>query len=241
MKRDLVCLARLAVDSMPLKIRNSRILFGIAQKLFQLPQSLYFFRTQYKAGKIQDLSVLYQPGSPYFIQRASGSTDVNSYHLADIVRLINHIKPASILDVGCGTGYLLEHLRLRCKSIRNFHGIDFSVDRTSIHSEISFEQGDICEILERVEAHSFDAVLCTHVIEHINHPELLLPKLKRVSRNAIVVICPLEKEFRWGMNYHVNFYPSRKEFVGFIRSCIHGNVAEYVSERLGDCMYASMT
>ena len=67
LKRDCVCIARLLIDSIPHRIRNSRLLFEIARLLFGLPSSLFYFREYYENAKIKDLS-LYYSSNEYSIE-----------------------------------------------------------------------------------------------------------------------------------------------------------------------------
>jgi len=101
-------------------------------------------------------------------------------------------------------------------------------------------EGDISEKLKLLKDNSFELVICTHVLEHIKNPELVLSDLRRISSNHLLIICPLEKNLKWGMNYHINFYKDQLSFKKFVRSI--GSFKKvlqesYFSQFLGDLMY----
>lgn len=94
-----------------------------------------------------------------------------------------------ILDIGCGNG---DNARLLKKISRQIHGITLSekeaenakdyCDRIFIHN---------CEngLPQEVMQNKYDAIICSHVLEHIAYPETLLQNIKEVlSRTGIVII-----------------------------------------------------
>ena len=91
-------------------------------------------------------------------------------------------------------------------------GIDFnapsneSIKCNSRKNQIQFINGDIKSSLLNFSDDFFEIVLCTHVLEHLSNPEEILFQLRRVVKDKLIIICPLEKEYKWGMNYHVNFF-----------------------------------
>jgi SAM-dependent methyltransferase len=240
MTRDLICLIRMAIDALPSALRNNVILFQIARLVFKLPNSLYSFRQEYEAGRIKNLSILYSSDSHKSLARISKATDINSYHLKLISSLFTNLSPSSCLDVGCGSGFLLrKFLQLNPKT--KLTGIDYHVPiRIKNTSAITFTEGDILENLKDLPESSFDFVSCTHVIEHVEHPEKVIIELRRVCTKCLILVFPLEKKYSWGMNYHINFFPSKKDFMDFILSIDNKNnfdplIKTYIL--FGDMMY----
>ena len=125
LKRDLICYLRLLVDSLPRRVRDSKLLFKFAKVIFKLPDSLYTFRSDYREDKDIDLRNLYTYGKEKNINRVSSGTDINSKHLKILLNLIREQHPKSIIDIGCGTGFLLSKIRELDHSYRLF-GIDFN-------------------------------------------------------------------------------------------------------------------
>jgi 2-polyprenyl-3-methyl-5-hydroxy-6-metoxy-1,4-benzoquinol methylase len=78
---------------------------------------------------------------------------------------------AAILDLGCGDGALLAHLR--ANGFTNACGVDCSAEqaRAAVARGVSARQGDLFETLAAAPA-AYDAILVIDVIEHMTKPEL---------------------------------------------------------------------
>lgn len=133
------------------------------------------------------------------------------------------LQPQSILDVGCGEGFILEKLREK-KIGKKLTGIDFSKRAIEIgkklHPCLSLKHGDIYNI--PFEADSFDLVICCEVLEHLEHPENALRELKRVTKTNCIISVPHEPWFmlanflraknisRWGNDIeHIQHWSKR--------------------------------
>ena len=148
MPRDIICLLRLIIDSLPISIRNSRFLFNLSKIIFKIPDELYQFRENYKNGLIEDLSIYYLKDTKNSLRRVSKTTDINSYHLSLIRNLLKNSQSVNVLDVGCGTGFLLNHIDKHFFNSK-LVGIDFnapsneSIKCNSRKNQIKFINGDI--------------------------------------------------------------------------------------------------
>ena len=113
-----------------------------------------------------------------------------------LVNLTSSRKVDSILDVGCGEGFTLYRLKERGIGTR-LEGIEYLKDAIDLgkkmYPEIKITQGDIYKL--PYEDNSFDLVLCTEVLEHLEDPAKALKELVRVSRRYLVVSVPNEPFF----------------------------------------------
>jgi len=118
--------------------------------------------------------------------------------IADIKRLqfiINTLneniqKDSSVLDVGCGNGIISRAIG---KEGYRVHGIDIS--------EKAIEKAKTLTTLENVtfdnisaeqlvaDGYRYDAVICSEVLEHLNHPERLLKVLyDSLMDNGVIIV-----------------------------------------------------
>ena len=206
--------------------------------IFKVPESLFTFREKYKSGIIKDLSKYYSSNERFSLNRISKNTDINSLHLRIIKRYFRRYLPNSLLDAGCGSGFLLGNFR-RLKPSTKLVGIDYQIP-ISINQKVKLIEGDILNTLKGFIENSFEFVVCTHVIEHLKNPDEVVLELRRVCSKILIIICPIEKEFKWGMNYHINFYSNKDFLLNFLHKEKSNSkkIHNYkIYPRLGDLMY----
>ncbi|MDP2593806.1 MAG: class I SAM-dependent methyltransferase [bacterium] len=107
------------------------------------------------------------------------------------------LHPVSILDAGCGEGFTLERFRL-AGICQRLEGIDLeqrAIDLgRAIHPRLSLTQGNIYQLPYADD--SFDAVVCSEVLEHLERPEEALKELCRVASRYTIITVPHEPFFR---------------------------------------------
>ncbi len=113
----------------------------------------------------------------------------------EVLEKISNFSPESILEAGCGEGFIISQLESGLKV-----GIDISCDAIKWADEhwegTHFLCGDIFHL--PFKNNSFDLVLSLEVLEHLEEPEKALNELKRVAGKEIIISVPHEPYFRLG-------------------------------------------
>lgn len=150
------------------------------------------------------------------------STDNSKACLAQIVE---DVVGASVCDVGCGTGYLLEHLQDKLPEGIALTGCDFIAPKTKRPGIAFFET--------KIEAlpfpdRAFDTVVCTHVLEHILDLQKALSELRRITARRLIIIVPQEREGRYTFNPHFHFFPYPESFLRALIRVPHDHVCKLI-------------
>jgi len=137
--------------------------------------------------------------------------------------VVQDIKIESVLDVGCGEGFTLNKLSEN-KIGKRLEGVDFLETAIElgrkIHPNLILSQGDIYKL--KYQDNSFDLVIATEVLEHLEDPRKGLGELKRVSKKYLLLSVPNEPFFmlanflrgknitRWGNDIeHIQHWTSK--------------------------------
>lgn len=126
-----------------------------------------------------------------------GKLFINNF-LSTVVKTIRPLNIDSVLDVGCGEGFTLARLQKE-KIGKSFEGID-NLDESieiakRLHPALNIKKGDIYKL--PFKSNSFDLVVCTEVLEHLDNPKKAYKELIRVSNKYILISVPNEPFFTW--------------------------------------------
>lgn len=105
----------------------------------------------------------------------------------DLANISGWIKPGSrVLDLGCGDGTLLEHL----KTHRNVDGYGLEIDPENVtacvRKGINVIQSNLDDGLSEFDEDSFDYVVMTQTLQAMQFPDKLLTEMLRIGREGIV-------------------------------------------------------
>ena len=113
---------------------------------------------------------------------------MNAVLRPDLEIICEWIKPDTrILDLGCGDGTLLAHLKKTC----NVTGYGLEIDEENIlqcvEKGVQVIQTNLdAGITEFFDENSFDYVVMTQTLQAIQYPEKLLEEMMRIGREGIV-------------------------------------------------------
>lgn len=135
------------------------------------------------------------------LQKVQGSTDLNE---ACVEAILENVVGKTVIDVGCGRGYLVD--RLAEAGNRDVTGCDIVLDVSlQERTGVSFRQAAVEHL--PFEDGAFDTVVCTHTLEHVQDIQQALAELRRISRRRLVVVVPKERPYRYSFNLHLHFFP----------------------------------
>lgn len=95
--------------------------------------------------------------------------------LARIIDMVTDLRPASLLDIGCGRGFLLHQLAEA--GLTGLTGVDVFDDVAS--DLFAYARGDVTTRLPFDDA-SFECVVAGEIIEHVPDPDSFLREIRRV-------------------------------------------------------------
>jgi len=110
-----------------------------------------------------------------------GPTHNFSYQLDDLINLIDKDKNQYILDLGCGNGYLVNHL---VQLGYNAYGTDASEKGIAIAQKINPDRFFVQDLSSdalppQLQQVPFDTIISTEVIEHLYNPQAFIDFCKQ--------------------------------------------------------------
>jgi methionine biosynthesis protein MetW len=105
----------------------------------------------------------------------------------DLQLIAGWVAPgAHVLDLGCGDGALLAHLR-DAKGCRGY-GVDIADDNVlaAVRKRVNVIQADLESGLRMFEDDQFDTVVLSQTLQAMRHAEDILREMARVGREGIV-------------------------------------------------------
>lgn len=142
-----------------------------------------------------------------FVAKYLGKGRLQFYHaLRDFItdRVDIHTV-TSVVDVGCGPGYLLK-LVAELNPEARLVGLDFSNEVLKVASDIcpsaTFQKHDVYEKL----GETFDLAVCSEVLEHLDYPGKALDQLASSAQNIVLTVPNGRKD---NFQRHINFWSMR--------------------------------
>ena len=126
-------------------------------------------------------------GQPHLQRRATDQRHETNRLRGDHALIAQWIRPGSrVLDLGCGDGGLLAHLRAE-RAVTGY-GIELEIDKVvrCIERGVNVIQGDLDAGLADFDTASFDYVIMSLTLQAVYFPARLLAEMLRVGREGIV-------------------------------------------------------
>ena len=108
--------------------------------------------------------------------------DINTTRLEFITRHVN-LANQKVLDVGCGGGILSEALAGAGALVTGIDADSESVQVASLHAKDSLLSIEYkCTPIEEFSSDGFDVVVCMELLEHVQHPEVVIEQCRRLLK-----------------------------------------------------------
>ena len=111
----------------------------------------------------------------------------------------------SVLDVGCGIGFLLNEIQRSFKP-KKLTGFDFS-NKAILASQKKFSAMNfrVHNIYKRIPQ-KYDCIFCTEVLEHLVNPEMALKNLLQGLKRGGFIVLTVPNGRLDTINEHINFW-----------------------------------
>jgi SAM-dependent methyltransferase len=147
---------------------------------------------------------------------------------ANIRALCARLQPDTVLEIGAGEGAVLQQLADNGFGRRHY-ALEISVSGADSIRERHIASLVECRVFDGYAVPyadgQFDLAILSHVLEHVEHPRLLLNEAARVARHVFIEV-PLEhnrrlaQDFVWDAVGHINFYTAQTIRL-LVQSCGH--------------------
>jgi 2-polyprenyl-3-methyl-5-hydroxy-6-metoxy-1,4-benzoquinol methylase len=120
---------------------------------------------------------------------------INNF-FSSLISLVKPLGADSILDAGCGEGFTMNKL-LENNLAKKIEGIEYSNESVNfgkkLFPNLVIKQANIYEL--PYKDNSFDLMMCTEVLEHLEKPTKALEEMLRVSKKYLIISVPNEPFF----------------------------------------------
>jgi len=115
----------------------------------------------------------------------------------DLDRLLCSLRVKKVLDVGCGEGYITQHIANSLKDVY-IEGCDLQEDIITLASQLNpglkFSVQSCYKL--SYKDNGFDLIVACELLEHLEDPLKAIEEIKRVSSNFCLFSVPQEPLWR---------------------------------------------
>jgi ubiquinone/menaquinone biosynthesis C-methylase UbiE len=188
-------------EIVPPIIRDSRWFMYLPMRfvLKDTAQDFMNFKNEVFGYSAKQFGDLYSRTS--HVQELQGETDLNKPCTDEILKTISG---KNVLEVGCGRGYLAG---LIAESGFNITGCDIVISKKTVkkYPVVKFVEGNIEKLPFKDK--SFDTVISTHTLEHVQNLPQAISELRRVAKHELIIVVPRQRPYKYTFSLHTQFFP----------------------------------
>lgn len=198
LKREITTKINYVLDEfIPPIIRDSRLIMYPIFLLVYKKDAKVFFNFKKNAHKLttEQIAKIYETIS----SQKSRQTDLNE---ACVREILKNICGVTVLEVGCGKGYLA----MKIAKNHKVTATDIVIPKLNkTYKNLKFQTANI-EMLPFKNS-AFDTVVCTHTLEHIPNISRAVTELRRVAKKRLIIVVPKQKPYKYTFDLHLHFFP----------------------------------
>ncbi|MBP5158514.1 MAG: class I SAM-dependent methyltransferase [Treponema sp.] len=236
MSRDITNKVHWILDNLlPPVMRESKFLMGILAWGIYGKYGKYYLNFKengkYLTMSDEDFKHYYEMIAPIITR----PTDINNACMKKLLEESEKWGDGKVLDISCGRGFLSKELAKHNGRL-SIVGSDINIPKELLDCQtdrLTFVNGNI-EHLD-FEDKSFDVVISTHTLEHVVNAKQAYDELKRVCKKKLIIIVPCQRQYKYTMDFHVQFFPYEFSLLQFT-----GNYGATCVKIDGDLWYEEM-
>jgi ubiquinone/menaquinone biosynthesis C-methylase UbiE len=215
-------------ECIPPIIRDQKWFMWLPFKMLFKNKAKFFFEFKDSALHMsqEEFAAVYEETKSVHIQRP---TDLNEGCIKEIAA---NIVGETVLDVGCGRGFLASVLSQKHRVTACDMIVSEKTKRD--HPAIHFRQENI-QSLSFADS-EFDTVISSHTLEHVQDAQAALEELRRVAKRRLIVVLPKQRPYRYTFDLHLRFFPYSHTVLQYMRPTFR-RVKHDLKEIEGDWYY----
>jgi len=125
----------------------------------------------------------------WYYKRRSSEAESEAFQ-KEALEIALETRGDEILDVGCGTGKLMQYLERKGYTVTGIEKSQSAIEyiEENVDEELQVYFGDARHI--NMKDNSYDTVVCQHVLEHIEADVHALSEMCRAAREKVIAIVP---------------------------------------------------
>ena len=207
----------------PPAIRDAKWVMGGLMKIVLGRKAVYYLDFKNQAFMLSDpefAGVYSQINDSSPLQ---GETDLND-RCAE--KILENLRGTTVLEAGCGRGYLAG----RMARTHEVTATDIVLDEGALarHPDVEFIAANVEDL--PFPDRSFDTVVCTHTLEHVQNLQQAIGELRRIARERVIIVVPRQRPYKYGFNLHIHFFPyawSLQGHLGYRENAVICNLGDW--------------